>query len=170
MNKFQDIPMYTPEPDLNIPFDIIIKILLLLFILIVISIIISIVRKKLIKVKGKIMNEEKFEKTIKDLKWFSIILLGWKFIDFAILCSQIKIYSFVLVYFIIYYIIRMTLLMVTIIECNKKKIYGPIVGIIDSILLQFPFKMIIINAILGIACLIECISLIRYMSKDNKQK
>ena len=167
MNKFQDIPMYTPEPDLNIPFDIIIKILLLLFIFMVISIIISIVEnKKLIKVEGKIMNEEKFEKTIKDLKWFSIILLVLQLIGLVIICLQAPINTVVL----ISYIIQMILLVVTIVGCNQKKIYGPIFGVIVSILLILPLPISIIDMVLGIACLIECINLIRYMSKENKQK
>ena len=49
----------------------------------------------------------------------------------------------------------------TIIGCNKRMLYGPICGVVVSILMILNFNLI--DIILGILYLVECISLIKYM-------
>ena len=57
--------------------------------------------------------------------------------------------------------VQSNLFLGTIIGCNKRMMYGPICGVVVSILMILNFNLI--DIILGILYLVECISLIKYM-------
>ena len=103
------------------------------------------------------MDEQKFEKTLKDAKSFSILVLV-----LALIMLGIKLYSNVFNGFgLIIAILQIVLLIVSIVGYNKKMIYGPVCGIVVSILMIISAG--IVDIILGIAYLIECVNLIKYM-------
>lgn len=106
------------------------------------------------------MSEEKFEKTLKDIKWFSIIILVLTMIVFIYNVSRSALNMFQ----IVSYIIEVLLFVGIIISCYKKTIYAPILGIVVSILMIIALD--IIDIILGIALLLKCISLMKYMKKE----
>ena len=103
------------------------------------------------------MDEQKFEKTLKDVKYFSIIVLVLGLIMFfmAIPSGILNGLSFLLI------ILQIALLAGTIIGCDNRMMYGPICGTIVAISLIISFSLI--DIILGVFLLIECIKLIRYM-------
>ena len=104
------------------------------------------------------MDEEKFEKTLKDAKLFSIIVLVLVIIllVLTLVSGQLK------TPIIISSIIQIALLIATAVGCSKKMLYGPICGVIVSILMILSLS--IIDLIIGIVYLCECINLIRYMN------
>lgn len=103
------------------------------------------------------MDEQKFEKTLKDAKWVSIIVLV-----LALIMTFINLYSGALKGLsIITTILQIALLLGTIIGCNNRMMYGPVCGVIVAILMILSFS--IIDIIIGILYLVECINLIKYM-------
>ena len=103
------------------------------------------------------MDEQKFEKTLKDAKWFAVILLVLNLIMFFVYFSSATLNSIS----IIIKFFQFALFLGTIIGCNKRMMYGPICGVVVSILMILNFNLI--DIILGILYLVECINLIRYM-------
>lgn len=103
------------------------------------------------------MDEQKFEKTLKDAKWFGVLLLIFNLI---ILFANISNGTFTGLAIIIK-CLQIVLFLGIIIGCSKRMMYGPICGVIVSILMILSFS--IIDIILGIIYLIECINLIKYM-------
>jgi len=103
------------------------------------------------------MDEQKFEKTLKDVKWFSIIILVLVLIMFFINLSSGALKGLAM----ITTILQIALLLGTIIGCNNRMMYGPVCGVIVAILMILALNLI--DIILGIIYLIECINLIKYM-------
>lgn len=103
------------------------------------------------------MDEQKYEKTLKDAKWFSIIVLVLVLIMFFISLSSGALKGLA----IVSVILQIALLLGTIIGCSNRMLYGPICGVVVAILMILSFS--IIDIILGVLFLIECINLIRYM-------
>lgn len=103
------------------------------------------------------MDEQKFEKTLKDVKWFSIIILVLALIMTFINLSSGTLKGLA----IITTILQIALLLGTIIGCNNRMMYGPVCGVIVAILMILSFS--IIDIIIGILYLVECINLIKYM-------
>jgi len=106
---------------------------------------------------GCIMDEQKFEKTLKDAKWFSIILLVLSVIIFVLSYKTMNTIS------IISSIIQLALLLGAAMGCSKRMMYGPVCGVVVAILMIISLS--ILDIILGILFLIECINLIKYMKK-----
>ena len=104
------------------------------------------------------MDTQKFEKILRLVKVFCIVILVANIINFIINPS-----------FSIMILLRFVLLIVTLIGCNKQKLYGPISGIIYTIfILIFINFSSITNAIFSIIDIflgILCISLVKYMKK-----
>ena len=110
------------------------------------------------------MDELKFEKSIKNAKWFAVgllvlALIGFIFQIMAVMAST----SSATLFAILLRSVQISLIIATIKGCNDKKIYGPVCGIIVSILLIM--AMDIVDIILGILYLIDCIKLVTYMKK-----
>lgn len=103
------------------------------------------------------MDEQKFEKTLKDVKWFSIIVLVLALIMTFMNLSSGSLKGLT----IITTILQVALLLGTIIGCNNRMMYGPVCGVIVAILMILSFN--IIDIIIGILYLVECINLIKYM-------
>lgn len=103
------------------------------------------------------MDEQKFEKTLKDVKWVSIIILVLALIMTFINLSSGALKGLA----IITTILQIALLLGTIIGCNNRMMYGPVCGVIVAILMILSFS--IIDIIIGILYLVECINLIKYM-------
>lgn len=103
------------------------------------------------------MDEQKFEKTLKDAKWFSIIILVLVLIMFFINLSSGTLKGLA----IVTTILQIALLLGTIVGCNNRMIYGPVCGVVVAILMIISFSLI--DIILGILYLIECTNLIKYM-------
>jgi len=103
------------------------------------------------------MDEQKFEKTIKDVKWVAIVLLILFSIVFVVNLSSGELTTLV----VLINIADLALLLITAIGCSKKLMYGPICGIVVSILLILSFD--ILSIIIGICLLVECVNVIRYM-------
>ena len=103
------------------------------------------------------MDEQKYEKILKDVKWSSIILfvLVSFLLCINIMSGNLSGLSAVVV------VIRIVLLLLTIVGCNNKMLYGPICGVVVAILMILSFSIVAI--IIGFAYLLECISLIKYM-------
>lgn len=99
------------------------------------------------------MEEEKYQKSLRDAKWFAVGLLV-----LVLIVSCIKIASSG---FNIMLIMQIVLLILTIKGYNEEKMYGPICGAITSILLILSKD--IISLIFGILYLIDCIRIFRYM-------
>ena len=103
------------------------------------------------------MDEQKYENILKDVKWSSIILLV--LVSFLlcinIMSGNLSGLSAVVV------VIRIVLLLLTIVGCNNEMLYGPICGVVVAILMILSFSIVAI--IIGVAYLLECISLIKYM-------
>ena len=108
------------------------------------------------------MDEQKFEKLLKDAKYFSIIILVLALISFIVNLLSSNIGGPLS---IILLILQILLLLGTAIGCNNRKMYGPICGTIVSILMIVSFS--IINIILGIIFLIECMYIFKYMNNTN---
>lgn len=105
------------------------------------------------------MNEEKFEKTLKDVKWTSIVILILVVILYILTISTADFKIIQMVSFVL----QVLLLVATAIGCENKMMYGPVCGTIVSILMILSLS--IIDMIIGIFLLIECINLIRYLKK-----
>lgn len=103
------------------------------------------------------MDEQKFEKTLKDVKGVSIIAIVFVLIAFFVILSSGSLTVLALASLLV----RMALCIGTIIGCNNRMIYGPVCGVVVSILMILTFDIIV--AIIGIIYLIECINVIRYM-------
>ena len=103
------------------------------------------------------MDEQKFERYLRDAKWFSVIVLVLVLIMFFINLSSGVLSGLS----IVITILQIALLLGTILGCSARMLYGPICGTIVAILMILSFS--IIDIILGIIFLVECISLIRYM-------
>ena len=103
------------------------------------------------------MDEQKFEKTLKDAKWFAVLLLVLNLIVFFIYFStgDLNGISIIIKFF------QFALFLGTIIGCNKRMMYGPICGVVVSILMILNFNLL--DIIIGILYLIECTNLIKYM-------
>ena len=110
----------------------------------------------MMKMKWK-FTMQKFKKILKDVKWSSIILLVLVLILFFIniaagTLSGLSTMSIIL---------QIVLLLGTIVGCNNEMLYGPICGTVVAILMILSFT--IVTVIIGVAYLLECISLIKYM-------
>lgn len=103
------------------------------------------------------MDEQKFEKTLKDAKWFSVIILVLVLIMLFMNLSSGALKGLAMVTTIL----QIALLLGTIIGCNNRMMYGPVCGVVVAILMIISFSLI--DIILGIVYLIECINLIKYM-------
>ena len=95
------------------------------------------------------------EKSLNNAKWFAVGLLVLTIIIFFITLSNgsLNIIS------IISFVIQLALIIGTIAGCNKQMKYGPICGIIFSILMILSFN--IINIIFGVLFLIDCIKILK---------
>ena len=108
------------------------------------------------------MDEKKFKRTLNDVKWFAIIILILLIIMFFYDIHLDNLNTIT----ITVKTIQFAILLGTIIGCNNRKIYGPICGIIISVLMMLSILALdIIDMILGICLLIECIKLLKYMKK-----
>lgn len=101
------------------------------------------------------MNEDK---AFSNAKWFAIGLL--------VLAIIVLIFNFVAspsqnIIKIVSYSIQIILLLATAIGCGKKMLYGPVCGIVVSILLIISLD--IISLIFGILYLIDCIKLVKFI-------
>ena len=103
------------------------------------------------------MNDEKFEKILRDVKWVSIFILVLVVIMFI---KNLSVGALNTLSIIIKFI-QIALLLGTAIGCKNRMLYGPICGIITAILMILALN--IFDTILGIAFLIECVTLIKYM-------
>lgn len=103
------------------------------------------------------MDEQKFEKTLKDVKLSAIVI--WILIIASFVLKLIN--GTKAMPLLIGIIINSALLLGTIIGCNKKRIYGPICGIVVGILMFLSWD--IISMVIGIILLIECVNLIKNM-------
>lgn len=103
------------------------------------------------------MDEQKFEKTLKDVKGVSIIVIILVAIMFFINLSSGALKGLA----IVIPILQIALCLGTVIGCNKRMIYGPVCGVVVAILMILSFS--ILDIIIGILYLIECINVIRYM-------
>ena len=104
------------------------------------------------------MTEEKFEKNIKSLKNGAIC--------FGIFVAAALILTLAqgnVGYEIIDYILSFCLYIAIAIGCHNKKIYGPICGIIQAVLLIITFR--VTSLAMGICILRLSIDIIRYMVK-----
>ena len=104
------------------------------------------------------MTEEKFEKNIKSLKCIAII-----FCSFVTLTLIIRFAEGTIGYDIIDFILSFSLYLAIAIGCHNKKMYGPICGIIQSVLLITTFNTT--SCIYGICILTLSINILRYMNK-----
>lgn len=102
------------------------------------------------------MNEPNIEKAFKNAKWFSIGLLVLLLLAFIFNAASGT--------FNILSLISILLLIFTAIGCNIKVKYGPICGIIVSILLILSRDLI--SLIFGIFFLIDCIKLLNYLKNS----
>lgn len=103
------------------------------------------------------MDEQKFEKTMKDAKWFSIIILILVLVMFFINLSSGALKGLTL----ITTLLQIAILLGAIIGCSTRKMYGPICGVVVAILMILSFS--ILDMIIGVVFLIECINLIKHM-------
>lgn len=103
------------------------------------------------------MGEQKFEKTLKDVKGVSIIVIILVAIMFFMNISSGALKGLAL----IIPIFQIALCLGTILGCNNRMMYGPICGVVVAILMILSFT--IIDIIIGILYLVECINLIKYM-------
>lgn len=103
------------------------------------------------------MDEQKFEKTLKDVKGVSIIVIILVAIMFFMNLSAGALKGLAL----IIPIFQIALCLGTIFGCNNRMMYGPVCGVVVAILMILSFS--IIDIIIGILYLVECINLIKYM-------
>lgn len=103
------------------------------------------------------MDEQKFEKALRDVKWVSIIILVLFLIIFLVNFSSGALKGLAM----ITTLFQIALLLGTIIGCKNRMMYGPICGVVVAILMILSFS--IIDIIIGIFYLIDCITLIKYM-------
>lgn len=103
------------------------------------------------------MDEQKFKKTLKDVKGVAIIIIILVAITlFSNLSSgALKGLSIIIPIF------QIALCLGAIIGCNNRMMYGPICGVIVAILMILSFSFI--DVFIGILYLVECINLIKYM-------
>lgn len=103
------------------------------------------------------MNEQKFQKALRDTKWFSVFLLILILIIFVgTLFMGNNSFLIIVIRFL-----QLALTIGAVVGCNKELMYGPVCGVILSILMILSFSFF--DIILGIAFLIDCINVIRYM-------
>ena len=118
------------------------------------------------------MTEKKYESLLKGVRNFSFLLLVLAFISiFPFLEGELNWVA------IISLIFQAFLLLATIIGCSNRKIYGPICGVINAILMiistflnigtldTFEIILCVLDSLLGVVFLIVCIMLIKYMKK-----
>ena len=105
------------------------------------------------------MNEQEFLQKLKGGKIISIIILAIASISIIVDFSSENINTFS----IASATFQMLLVLGSIIGCNSHMIYGPICGAIVAILMILSFA--IIDIIIGILFLKECIVLVKYMQK-----
>ena len=106
------------------------------------------------------MNNEKYEKKLKDAFAVAIFILILVIILFVITLSTGKMTNILMVSSII----QMVLLIATAVGIKQRVLYGPICGVIVSILMILALD--IFDIIIGICYLIDNINIIRYM-KNN---
>lgn len=102
------------------------------------------------------MDEQKFEKSIKNAKWFAVGIMVLIIIVFVLSLFVIKPTTTS----IIMRIVQLAICVGAIIGFSKRTMLGPICGIIVSIFLILSFS---IELIFGILYLIDCIKIIKYM-------
>lgn len=122
------------------------------------------------------------EKKFKDAKWFAVGLLVLVVIIFISNIVKYNTYMNSLsnrlygittgnfqefTSIIIPFIIHIAVLIITIVGCHNKKIYGPICGIIFSVLLIISKD--IISLVFGILYMIDCIALINFLNQNKNQ-
>ena len=105
------------------------------------------------------MGEEKFQKDVKNAKYFAVGLGALIIIFFIInlLTGGTNIITRLAG------ILEIILIILTIVGYHKQKLYGPICGIIVSVLLII--SQDIISLIFGILYLIDCIKILNYMRR-----
>ena len=107
------------------------------------------------------MDQEKFEKAVKNAKWFAVGLMV-----LAIIVFVLRIVGGISNTWIIATgILEIILIIATIKGLSDEKLYGAICGIVVSALLIL--SMDIISLIFGILYLIDCIKIVQYM-KNNQ--
>ena len=109
------------------------------------------------------MDEQKFQKALDGAKLFSIIILFIFLISFAKNFSTIKTDTIGMILIIV----EIALLLASTIGFSQKMLYGPICGIIVSIIMILSLNTI--NIALGIGFIIECIYIIKTMKTINNQ-
>lgn len=113
---------------------------------------------------GARMNEKKYRRYLKDVKLFSILLF-LAFVGSTIYLS-LKLDSFKITSTLIVSLVLNSLCLFGIVlGCHKEKLYGPICGILYSIVLFLSDGLF---PLFGILLCIESIQLFRYMKKQEK--
>lgn len=103
------------------------------------------------------MDEQKFEKTLRDVKGVAIIVIVLVAIMFFMNLSAGALKGLA----IVIPILQVALCLGTVVGCNNRMMYGPVCGVVVAILMILSFS--IIDIIIGILYLVECINVIRYM-------
>lgn len=106
------------------------------------------------------MNNEKYEKGLKSAFRVAIFFLILVIILFVVIIATGKMTTTLMVSSII----QMILLIATAVGIKQRALYGPICGIIVSILMIMALNLI--DIIIGVCYLIDNINIIRYM-KNN---
>ena len=106
------------------------------------------------------MNDEKYEKALKNARWVALFVLALVIIMFVINIAG----GTMTTVQIISGIIQMALLIATAVGMKRRAMYGPICGVIVSILMILALGLI--DIIIGICYLIDNINIMRHM-KNN---
>lgn len=106
------------------------------------------------------MNDEKYEKALKNARWVALFVLALVIIMFVINIAG----GTMTTVQIISGIIQMALLIATAVGMKQRAMYGPICGVIVSILMILALGLI--DIIIGICYLIDNINIMRHM-KNN---
>lgn len=106
------------------------------------------------------MNDEKYEKALKNSRWVALFLLVLVMILFVITIANGQMTTVKM----ICAIIQMVLLIATAAGIKQRALYGPICGVIVSILMILALDLI--DIIIGICYLIDNINIIRQMQNN----
>lgn len=106
------------------------------------------------------MDQEKFEKALKNARAVALFLLALVIILFIFRIAMNQITTIQ----IISIVIQLILLIATALGMKKRALYGPICGIIVSILMILALDLV--DIIIGICYLIDNIKIIKYMNNS----
>lgn len=106
------------------------------------------------------MNDEKYEKALKNARWVALFVLVLVIIMFVVNIASGTMTTVQM----IFGIIQMALLIATAVGMKQRAMYGPLCGVIVSILMVLALDLI--DIIIGICYLIDNINIMRHM-KNN---